>query len=372
MPRNKNKPKQHKPHQPGPGTKAAVPAPAPAPAPSSAPAPFVPEVHRQRVICDDNIQSGTVDISLMCYVPADNQAIIQLYEDPEQKSLKLGESNVETAKLQKIWKDISAKLLYIRSLPFDMFWCAMMEPDVKEFLNTFPLSFDPILLEYIGRKNYNDLLRDLSETLTSILKSVLLIYHRMSSRIENKEETSYEMSLKKYGTVVYDGFLTDTAKMLDLAGIYGKSNPELLRILINNFFELEPRYLEDMNDSIEKIAVEFNAIVKETLGVFEHLKESADQQKQDALQHMLDLVQYIFSFASVFPAEASDALFNKKAYLWLPLIQHYAIKMARNVTQMKPVMMRLANEVVANTMQAGVALADRAVLSRGKFVKGDY
>jgi len=54
---------------------------------------------------------------------------------------------------------------------------------------------------------------------------------------------------------IYDYFLLDIPKMLDLASIYGESNPEIVKKIIGNAFRVNRNYDGDVDDfynTIEK------------------------------------------------------------------------------------------------------------------------
>lgn len=50
-----------------------------------------------------------------------------------------------------------------------------------------------------------------------------------------------------HGALLYDNWLLDIPKLLDLCSLYAHSNPMPLRQLLTNVFELQPKYLDDLN-----------------------------------------------------------------------------------------------------------------------------
>jgi hypothetical protein len=50
-----------------------------------------------------------------------------------------------------------------------------------------------------------------------------------------------------HGALLYDNWLLDIPKLLDLCSLYAHSNPTPLRQLLTNVFELQPKYLDDLN-----------------------------------------------------------------------------------------------------------------------------
>lgn len=59
--------------------------------------------------------------------------------------------------------------------------------------------------------------------MNKLLKLVLQIFYRLSLSIESGEEY---VSLNFYSKLVYDNWIFDMAKLIDLAAIYGKSNSQ--------------------------------------------------------------------------------------------------------------------------------------------------
>lgn len=48
-----------------------------------------------------------------------------------------------------------------------------------------------------------------------------------------------------FGTIIYEHFLFDIPKLLDLCVLYGRNNRPLLTKMVGNIFEKQPKYEED-------------------------------------------------------------------------------------------------------------------------------
>ncbi len=343
------------------------------PAESAAPA-APPAAKGEKVICDSNIQPGIIKLSIPPYLPSDNHFLTQLYENPATKTLECGDLKMDRDQFVKILRNINLSLLYVRSLPFSEFWCAMLDKNVKDFLDSFPLNFDPFLLDYLGKKPLDESMIELSAVLRSILKSVLLIYHRISYRsyFSREDNATYEMSPKCYSKVVFDSFLIDTAKLLDLCSVYGKSNPSLVAALIFSVFENEPRYYDDLVESVKILATEFRKLAQDAQIILEKPGETSDLNRSKILYRMHDFVKQVFSIASYFPAEGTDEVFKVKGYLWLPLIRYFARGVYAQLMEVKPRVAKMTHGIMRDTIAAGVALANTGIILRGTFVKSDY
>jgi len=66
-----------------------------------------------------------------------------------------------------------------------------------------------------------DLHRDIRDTMNTMLDLVLKVFFRLSLTIEGDDEY---LSLPFYSKIVYDNWIFDMAKLIDLAAVYGKSN----------------------------------------------------------------------------------------------------------------------------------------------------
>ena len=56
-----------------------------------------------------------------------------------------------------------------------------------------------------------------------------------------------------YGDIIYEHFLFDILKLLDLCVLYGGANKPLLRKMVGNMFERQPKYQDDLRTCIQSI-----------------------------------------------------------------------------------------------------------------------
>ena len=61
----------------------------------------------------------------------------------------------------------------------------------------------------------------MKSTMNRLLKLVLQIFFRLSLTIEGDDEY---FSLQFYQKIIYDNWIFDMAKLLDIAAVYGRSN----------------------------------------------------------------------------------------------------------------------------------------------------
>ena len=53
------------------------------------------------------------------------------------------------------------------------------------------------------------------------------------------------MSLETYSNIIYDYFLFDIPKLLDLCALYGANNRSILVKMVGNIFKRQPKYEQD-------------------------------------------------------------------------------------------------------------------------------
>ena len=56
-----------------------------------------------------------------------------------------------------------------------------------------------------------------------------------------------------YGDIIYEHFLFDIPKLLDLCALYGGANKALLGKMVGNVFERQPKYQDDLQTCIQSI-----------------------------------------------------------------------------------------------------------------------
>lgn len=69
---------------------------------------------------------------------------------------------------------------------------------------------------------------------------ILRIFYRLSVYQESDE--AY-FSLAFYQKIVYDNWVFDMAKLIDIAAVYGKSNPLIVQQIIINLFDNDKRFV---------------------------------------------------------------------------------------------------------------------------------
>ncbi|XP_036056694.1 activating signal cointegrator 1 complex subunit 2 isoform X2 [Onychomys torridus] len=90
-------------------------------------------------------------------------------------------------------------------------------------------------------------------------RSVFLTFLRMSTHKESKD---HFISPSAFGEILYNNFLFDIPKILDLCVLFGKGNSPLLQKMIGNIFIQQPSYYNDLDETIPTILQVFSNILQ--------------------------------------------------------------------------------------------------------------
>ncbi|XP_049996992.1 activating signal cointegrator 1 complex subunit 2 isoform X2 [Alexandromys fortis] len=90
-------------------------------------------------------------------------------------------------------------------------------------------------------------------------RSVFLTFLRMSTHKESKD---HFISPSAFGEILYNNFLFDIPKILDLCVLFGKGNSPLLQKMIGNIFTQQPSYYNDLDETVPTILQVFSNILQ--------------------------------------------------------------------------------------------------------------
>ncbi|XP_043925681.1 activating signal cointegrator 1 complex subunit 2 [Protopterus annectens] len=209
---------------------------------------------------------------------------------------------------------IADDLDWLLSLPHDKFWCQIIFDEtlqncLESYLRFSPRNFDerspskPAVMDVQNRIHH----------------SVFLTFLRMSTYKESKDNF---FTPSAFGELIYNNFLFDVPKILDLCVLYGKGNSLLLQKMIGNIFTQQPSYYNDLNETVPTILQVLDTIlnkfglctenateVPQKLGSRPRmsLNSISEQELQDMLFYLCDTSTTLFAFLDVFP-NASNTL----------------------------------------------------------------
>uniref|UniRef100_A0AAY4CU63 CUE domain-containing protein n=1 Tax=Denticeps clupeoides TaxID=299321 RepID=A0AAY4CU63_9TELE len=202
---------------------------------------------------------------------------------------------------------VSEDLEWLLSLPHDKFWCqAVFDESLQKCLDSY-LRHAPRALEPPSCSSLA-----VAEMQRSVHRSVFMVFLRMATHKESKE---HFITPAVFGEIIYNNFLFDIPKILDLCVLFGKGNSQLLHKMIENIFTQQPSYYSDLNETIPSVLqvrrtlsinrMPYATVNAEPLKLTAHSRPTAHTMPQEDL---LDLVMYLcdtcttlHSFLDIFP-----------------------------------------------------------------------
>ena len=75
----------------------------------------------------------------------------------------------------------------------------------------------------------------------------------MLTDLGNNFSQEHFFTPEMYGDIIYEHFLFDIPKLLDLCVLYEGANKPLLSKMVGNVFERQPKYQDDLRTCIQSI-----------------------------------------------------------------------------------------------------------------------
>lgn len=226
-----------------------------------------------------------------------------LYKPPPKDNIPaLVEEYLERANF------VANDLDWLLALPHDKFWCQVifdesLQKCLDSYLHYVPRKFD----EWVAPTP------EVADMQKHLHRSVFLTFLRMSTHKESKD---HFISPSAFGKILYNNFLFDIPKILDLCVLFGKGNSPLLQKMIGNIFTQQPSYYNDLDETIPTILQVFSNILQHcglqgdgTNTIPQKLGERARLTPSDMpLLELKDIVLYLcdtsttlWAFLDIFP-----------------------------------------------------------------------
>lgn len=203
---------------------------------------------------------------------------------------------------------VANDLDWLLALPHDKFWCQVifdesLQKCLDSYLHYVPRKFD----EWVAPTP------EVADMQKHLHRSVFLTFLRMSTHKESKD---HFISPSAFGEILYNNFLFDIPKILDLCVLFGKGNSPLLQKMIGNIFTQQPSYYNDLDETIPTILQVFSNILQHcglqgdgTNTIPQKLGERARLTPSDMpLLELKDIVLYLcdtsttlWAFLDIFP-----------------------------------------------------------------------
>ncbi|AWP07646.1 putative activating signal cointegrator 1 complex subunit 2 [Scophthalmus maximus] len=202
---------------------------------------------------------------------------------------------------------------WLLALPHDKFWCQVVFDEslhtcLDSYLRHAPRSLDLAALPSSPA---------VAEMQRSVHRVVFLTFLRMATHKESKENF---LTPTVFGEIIYQNFLFDIPKIMDLCVLFGKGNSQLLHKMIDNIFTQQPSYYTDLDETVPTVLMVFDSILDkcglqceaaamEPMKLNEHKQLTAMtmslQELVDILLYLCDSTTTIHAFLDIFPAACS-------------------------------------------------------------------
>jgi len=129
-----------------------------------------------------------------------------------------------------------------------------------------------------------------------------------------------------YQKLVYDNWIFDMAKIIDIVAVYGKSNIETVQKIILNLFESDKRYVQDFKECLELMVTLIKKTFKEyhkiqTIIKGEYIREMTQEElKELVLKYLTDYSEILSNLALIavdFPEEVLETLRSTNCLIYL-------------------------------------------------------
>ncbi|KAK7467743.1 hypothetical protein BaRGS_00037018 [Batillaria attramentaria] len=164
-----------------------------------------------------------------------------VYLPPPENASDQGQLGEWLERLQYLATDLH----WLLQLSHHKFWCqAVFDETLHQMLESF-LRFAPR-----SHDMYCELPSDARNLHDQVTRLVFLTYVRMATYKESKDNL---LTPEVFGEIIYENFLFDIPKILDLCALYGRNNTALLSKMVGNIFTHQPHYLDDLRDAVPTI-----------------------------------------------------------------------------------------------------------------------
>ncbi|XP_072243417.1 activating signal cointegrator 1 complex subunit 2 [Leuresthes tenuis] len=243
-----------------------------------------------------------------CFVP---------YKPPPE-----GYSPAEVEEFLEHAKFILEDLEWLLALPHDKFWCQVVFDEslqrcLDSYLHHAPRGLDLAVLPPSPA---------VADVQRGVHRAVFLTFLRMATHKESKENF---FTPAVFGEIIYDNFLFDIPKILDLCVLFGKGNSQLLHKMIENIFTQQPSYYNDLDETVPTVLLVFDTVLDkcghqcdgaaamEPMKLNAHKQPTAmtmsQQELADIILYLCDSTTTIHAFQDIFPAACSS--FQSHAFL---------------------------------------------------------
>ena len=151
---------------------------------------------------------------------------------------------------------------------------------------------------------------EIRSIVSKIAKKTFLVFLRLSTHKESKD---FHITPSVFGKIIYDNFLFDVPRLLDICVLFYNDNPSLVEKMIGNVIkQAEGRYDNDLKQSAHtirealfKVQGKVDKVVFQTPGILANTETSEiNQQLMDLALYSADILKTIDTFFHAFTPAA--------------------------------------------------------------------
>lgn len=246
----------------------------------------------------------------------------QFKEDIQFVTYKPPPADIDDRGSLEEWKErigfIVEDIHWMLKLPHGKFWCQVVFDDtlhncLDSYLRYAPRQYDPI----------SHLPADIQNLHSDLHRAVFMLCLRMAT---HKESQNHMITPEVFGDILYENFIFDIPKIMDLCVLYGAGNGPLLSKMIGNIFTQQPKYEDDLRAAVPTMLQVFDNVLDTCrLGSESNFPQKLSDSSpkglanmalaefQDIVLYVADISATLLAFLDVRP-QASTA-FHQEGFL---------------------------------------------------------
>lgn len=211
--------------------------------------------------------------------------------------------DVEWAGRRAMLEMMLADARKLLQLPHHQFWSQVVfDESLQRFLDSY-VFFAP---RQYDKSPYLTAPPEVAAQEEDLQSAVFRILFRMSMVKESERDF---MEPRTFGAVLYENWLFDIPKLMDICGIFGRQNEKLTREMVTRIFEAQPKYFHDLSDALKTIIDSMNRSSVDHGGqsILSEVTAMANQPPPAAMMHV---APHIFRDLQLFVVDSTAALTN--------------------------------------------------------------
>jgi len=180
------------------------------------------------------------------------------------------------------------------------------DPSVIKFIDSF-LWYSRGNIDTCDDDEVLALEKDLSTKVLMVLYRLTSSPDAMNSSSRTTTTTAETTNTTELGELMFENWLFDTPKMIDISRLYFQNNPKITRTILENVLKLQPNYHEDIRGNMHVVAKTLTSF----LSRYEKTKNGINQESKKLLADrngLIDICSGVASFVSAYPPAAKILL----------------------------------------------------------------